>query len=480
MTRIVHNGIALSSLALRIGGAVIGSDVTVSAVCNDSREIQSGDLFIACEGSSVDGEKYTAEAFKKGASAAVVRTEGLLSGKSGIVVADPASVASSLASEFLGNPSHDLSVIGVTGTNGKTTTTWIMQAALEAEGIPTLRIGTLGAFLSLHIDEEFGLTTPDPLLLQNLIFKAKSKGAKAVVMEVSSHGLQQGRVHGIEFDGVGFTNISRDHLDYHQTMERYVSAKAEIFKLLESSSKPKKSAVMWCEDEWTKTLASTLAPKSYSLKTLNLGCITGVSSSLLEGTSFAVDGVSVNVPFIGDHNVENSSIALILLLSLGHIKSPSKFALIPPVPGRLEPVGPYKNFFVDYAHTPDALERALISLRPYCKGKLWVLFGCGGDRDKGKRPVMGEIACRLADEVVLTSDNPRTEDPQSIVEDARKGCSGKNIHVEVDRSKALHFLAKHVAPEDVALVAGKGHENYQIIGKTKIHFSDQEILKEAL
>lgn len=476
MTRIVGKPQLLSDLAKLIGGELIGTDYRVSSISNDSREIQKGDLFISIDGSTHKGDKFLSQAFQNGAAAAVVSSRESLDGQSGIACNKPNFAASFIAGELLGNPSKDLTVIGVTGTNGKTTTTWIITEILESIGIKTLRIGTLGASLKGEFEQEIGMTTPDPLSVQHFLAQAKSKGAKAVVMEVSSHALHQGRVAGVHFDGFGFTNISQDHLDYHQTMERYVKAKALVAPLLAKSSKKNKSLVVCAGDEWTKKLVNSNDFKSLPLKAFNPDLIEVISSDI-SGQTFCVNGVNITIPLIGLHNTENSAVAFLLLNSLGLLNSAGPFAEISPVPGRLEPVG--KNFFVDYAHTPDALLRVLKTLKPYVKRKLWVVFGCGGDRDKGKRSQMGEIACNFADEVVVTSDNPRTEDPKSIVQDILKGCTG-NVTTLVDRAEAIRHSVSNASSEDIVLIAGKGHENYQILGTQKIHFSDREVIEEAL
>jgi UDP-N-acetylmuramoyl-L-alanyl-D-glutamate--2,6-diaminopimelate ligase len=389
-----------------------------------------------------------------------------------------------------GDPSKKMQLVGITGTNGKTTTHWLIYHAYQTLAAPALRIGTLGAWADGCVNGPESLTTPDASLVQTYLAQALAAGVRFCVMEASSHALCQARVDHVYFDVGAFTNLTRDHLDYHGDMERYFEAKARLFDLIAAGPKSVRAAAVNLDDPYglrlqEKIAALKLNDFSYgrdlraAIKILSFAQ-TNLGSTLLLG--YNNKRYELKSHFIGDHNASNLAAAFAGLLALGFNPGEIVAALAkaPPVPGRLEPVGNAKvGVYVDYAHTPDALEKALITLRPIVKRKLWVLFGCGGDRDRGKRPQMGSIAARLADGVVVTSDNPRTEDPQKIIDDILS--SGiKPAVVEADRRIAIAKCIGLAQDGDVVLLAGKGHENYQIIGSAKLPFSDGVEAKRVL
>jgi UDP-N-acetylmuramyl-tripeptide synthetase len=385
-----------------------------------------------------------------------------------------------------------MQVIGVTGTNGKTTTNWIIYQVLQQLGVGALRVGTLGSEYLGGARRDGGLTTPDAPSIHALLAEAYAAGARYAVMEASSHALHQSRLDHVQFDVGVFTNLTRDHLDYHNTFEEYFAAKSALFDLVGGASKATKAAVVNIDDPYGRRIVETLLRRG--LREWSFGTDRAATvrvSSIREvgsGMVFTVEirdhaGIcEVAVPFIGMHNTENVVAALTSCLALGFRIEAILEALpkVAQVPGRLERVGlSGPRVFVDYAHTPDALERVLKALRPSTEGKLWVVFGCGGDRDRGKRPEMGLIASRLADEVVVTSDNPRTEAPEGIIDDILESGVKARI-VEVDRRLAIGEAIRHAQHSDTVLIAGKGHEDYQIIGNTTLPFSDQAVALDYL
>lgn len=446
-------------------------DIAIAGLSNDSRECLPGDLFIAVSGSSTNSAQFVTQAISKGAAAVLVSEGDVVSESIPFIrVKDTKKIISKLAGFLLDTPSMKLTLIGVTGTNGKTTTSWITQHLLESIGVRTLRIGTLGAEIKDVLFEDFGLTTPDPIKLQSLMFEAVKLGAKAVVMEVSSHALHQSRVDGVHFDGVIFTNLTRDHLDYHGTEENYYTAKASLFSLLKTSKKTRKISIIAGHDHWSKRAFNDSLASIENTKKIAHPSDVVIS---LQGSSFTYEKNQFKTPYVGLYNIENFLCAYEALKGLGF--SISKSESLPSVPGRLEQVS--KGIFIDYAHTPDALENALSTLRKLTSGKLIVAFGCGGDRDKGKRKIMGEISSRLADKIIITSDNPRTEDPSRIIEEIAEGSFG-NFEKIVDRREAIQTGVRLISDGDIFLIAGKGHEEYQVIGTEKKHFSDkEEVLK---
>jgi UDP-N-acetylmuramoyl-L-alanyl-D-glutamate--2,6-diaminopimelate ligase len=381
----------------------------------------------------------------------------------------------------------------VTGTNGKTTTTWLIWEVLNALGVPAVRVGTLGmVFQNLSVES---LTTPDPLALQGFLAKAKESGARALVMEVSSHGLDQRRVDSVPFQVGVFTNLTRDHLDYHGTLERYFEAKARLFELVGNDPMGQGVAVVNLDGEAGRAMHErAMEPRGgLALRDLSFGTMDGApirlnrfheseAGSELELVMAGKDVISIRSPLIGRHNAENLAAAFGACVGAGCDPKEVAEALshTSQVPGRLERVGRGDpRVFVDYAHTPDALERALQAVRVSCSGPLWVVFGCGGDRDRGKRPLMAAVAARLADAVVVTSDNPRTEHPEAIISEILSGGVTAR-HIDSDRRAAIRYAISHAGPGATVVIAGKGHEDYQILGTTKVPFSDQDEAREAI
>lgn len=488
-----------------VSAAQLASYLDVKVRCGDehaiasrlavsSQLVESGTCFIAIPGVAADGHRYVPEAVAKGASVIITQAGAscapLAPNIAQIEVKDSRRAASQLAAWYYRYPSRSLQIVGITGTNGKTSSNWFVYHLLKSLGIPCMRLGTLGAALPHGVESLAMRTTPNAVQLQELLSRGCEQGAKAAVLEVSSHALDQCRAEDLEFDVVAFTNLTRDHLDYHGDMERYFHAKRHLFTLAERSIKPLVTAVVCVDDPYGQRLADEVSSKGL----LNLITIGFSPHAVLRAKSYEVNGGfttlhfsspegegCVTYPFIGAHNALNMLTALGCLRGLGISKDRWDAAtqIIPPISGRLELVyGDGPIVFVDYAHTPDALEKALCAAREVTKGTLWVVFGCGGDRDPGKRPIMATVASRFADRVVLTSDNPRTEDPAKIIQEALDCPSGSAIRargiVEVDRAKAIAETLRRAEPQDVVVIAGKGHEDYQIFGTEKVHFSDQE------
>lgn len=487
--------IALNTLAHALGGTLIGDlthEVLASRVVSSGATTTPGSLFVAVRGHNTDGHQFVNQAFSLGAVGAVVEDPAVLNGRPGIVVQDSRVALSRLAALFAGDPSNEMKVIGVTGTNGKTTTTWIIYHILQAIGGGSLRIGTLGWEYLGRTGAEGVLTSPDPISLHSIMRQACDEGAASCVMETSSHALHQARVKDVAFDVAVFTNLTRDHLDYHRTFDNYFAAKRHLFELLRDSTKATRGAVINGDDAYGQRLIAEI--HSLGLNDWSFGraanCTVQITSITETPGAMQIEvsltrlnrALTISAPFIGAHNAENVVAAFAACCALGYEPGWVAEAIrgVPQVPGRLERVGTSAvRVFVDYAHTPDALERAIAALRPSTEGKLWVVFGCGGDRDKGKRPIMGTVAASGADRVVVTSDNPRTEDPNGIISDVLSSGIAPCI-TEVDRRRAIVEAVNAASPGDTVLIAGKGHENYQIIGNEKSHFSDQEVAHEAL
>jgi UDP-N-acetylmuramoyl-L-alanyl-D-glutamate--2,6-diaminopimelate ligase len=482
---------SLHEVARLVHGTVVnhadGSSVICRALTASSASVETGTLYVAVRGFSVDGHTFVSDAFSRGACAALVEDVEALEGMPGVVVPQARRALSAIAASFHGDPSSRMKVVGITGTNGKTTTNWIVYQLLERMGVGALRIGTLGSeYLGSH-RRDGTLTSPDALSIHALMAEAERAGARSCVMETSSHALDQARLDDVQFDVGVFTNLTRDHLDYHGTFENYFAAKRTLFSLMSAGNKETRAAVINIDDPYGRKLVeelSALGLRDWSFGTstdaaVRLSSIREVGAGMVLVLSLRDVGESVEIraPFIGSHNAENIMAAFAACLALGCSSESLVMALpaIDQVPGRLERVsGEGPRVFVDYAHTPDALERALKAVRPSTEGKLWVVFGCGGDRDRGKRPEMGRVAGRFADEVVVTSDNPRTEAPETIVADILTSGIDARV-VEVDRRAAVGEAIRRAAPEDTILIAGKGHEDYQIIGKEKFPFSDQAV-----
>lgn len=472
-------------------GEINEPDTLVDSFSSCSEDVVPGTLFIACRGVGADGHDFIEKAFSKGASAAVVSNLARLDGKPGFEASNSRALVSRLCAYAYQNPSHSMKVIGVTGTNGKTTTNWLLYHSLRSLGAKALRVGTLGFEISDGASSEESLTTPGPEDIHKILAQARDAGCQFAVMEVSSHALHQQRVDDVAFDAAIFTNITHDHLDYHRTFDEYFKAKRRLFELLKVSKKDRKifcSNFNFVEGE---KVAHDFARSfdfdrsiSYDDKAfVRIKNITRAGTKSIVTLEIEGGFYELTTSFLGKHNAENLAQTFGVLHGFGYTphEIAAAIAKVPAVPGRLEPFE-YNGVatYVDYAHSPDALERVLSCLREIADRRLLLMFGCGGDRDWRKRPVMGDIAARLADYIVVTSDNPRTEDPQRIVDDILSGelVAGGNCRVEVDRAEAIRAVLSEAREGDVVLIAGKGHENYQIVGKDKRHFSDQEEIRK--
>ena len=465
-------------------------DSPVANVREDSRLVQPGDLFIARAGVQTDGAKFVADAVARGAIAIV--TESRLPDISipQIIVSRAAAAVSTLAHLFHGQPTESVKTLAITGTNGKTTTAYLVRHLLASV---KQRCGLIG---TVELDDGQStqpatMTTPGACELAELFATMRDHGCPSCAIEVSSHALDQDRVAGMRFAGAGFTNLTGDHLDYHKTMEHYAAAKAKLFESLDENA----VAVVNAASEWSTWMERKCVARKIRF---GIGAAPGVDyqardvSITADGSSFvlvAPDGrAHVTMGLIGRHNIENALLAAALVgetfgLTVHQIAAGLKDAT--GAPGRLQVVQQGQPFsvLVDYAHTDDALENVLTALRPLTHGKLRVLFGCGGDRDASKRPRMAKIAEQLADVVYLTSDNPRKEQPDSILDMIAAGFSGKRIKPvfrEVDRRTAIEHALADAQAGDVVLLAGKGHENYQIIGTERRHFDDVEEARRVL
>ena len=462
---------------------------TVTDIVDDSRAVRPGTLFVAVRGTERDGHDYLPDAGTRGATAAIVE-DATRAPVPAIVVRDGRRAAAIAAAAFFGEPASAIRAIAVTGTNGKTTTVGMLRHLLDEPAAVSASIGTIGVLISsagVPLEGGAGLTTPGPIELQRVLRGLADRGVRTVAMEVSSHSLEQRRIEGMRFDTAVFTNLTRDHLDYHGTMELYFDAKARLISHLSRHG----VAVVNADDvAWT---ALPPAPRRLRFGSRGQGAEVwaddvrftprGSTWTLVAEPSVvtgrALHNAEVKLPLIGDFNVVNalgaSAAALAMGLSVAEVAR--RLATLPQVPGRLEIVLDRPTVLRDYAHTPDALERALHAVRPFVQGRLTVVFGCGGDRDRGKRPVMGGIAERLADHVIITSDNPRTEDPELILDEIEAGMRRDHERIE-DRRAAIARALATASPSDVILLAGKGHETYQIRGTARLPFDEREIVRE--
>jgi UDP-N-acetylmuramoyl-L-alanyl-D-glutamate--2,6-diaminopimelate ligase len=454
-----------------------------SGIGMDSRTVTPGSIYIAVRGSQTDGHRFVAEAVKRGAKAVVVESPQQ-AGVPEIVVGDGRKAALVLGGAWYGWPARSLTLIGVTGTNGKTTTTGLLRHLFNKQGAAG-SIGTLGAFDGGGdpIPSTAGtLTTPGPIDLQATLAELVRRDCRHVAMEASSHSLDQGRLDGLAFAAALYTNLTRDHLDYHGTMEAYLAAKLKLSALLALSGV---EVVNLDDDAWR-----AIPPRSARI-TFGLHPAADVRASEITldatGSRFRLSGrfgvAEASLPLLGDFNVANALAAAACGLALGEplTEIVARLASAPQVPGRMERISEHPCVVLrDYAHTPDALDRALRTLRPLTRGRVIVVFGCGGDRDKGKRPIMGRIAADLADLAVATSDNPRTENPDAIIDDVEQGMGGVPHLRITDRLRAIHTALGEARAGDTLLLAGKGHETYQVIGTDKLPFDEREIVRDAV
>lgn len=478
---------------------LIGDDVEVTDITHDSRKVREGSIFVCLKGLKVDGHDFIQDALRKGAVAVVAEREVSTNGKPLVLVPDSREALAWLCHRFHGEPTKSLTVIGVTGTNGKTTTTHLIAHLLNSEfgkGVEVAAVlGTVGVKWRGQIWET-DQTTPDAPELVRWLARLRDEGAKFVVMEVSSHALAQKRSDGILFDAAVFTNLSRDHLDFHGDFENYFAAKARLFtEYAEIARQHDKffHAFINADDPYGQRLL-TMCPAPKTTYGFNEDADYRAVDLHLSpsGTQFTIVTRPLSHaprPFftrlLGRFNVANALAAVAVARHFGVSWETIADALpnFKAPPGRLEIVDEGQPFTVavDYAHTPDALEKVILTVRELTEGRVIVVFGCGGDRDPTKRPEMGRIATQLADYTVITSDNPRTEDPLKIIEQIVAGVvPGAKYHVEPDRRRAIAHAIEFARPKDFILIAGKGHETYQIIGAQKLPFDDREVAREAL
>lgn len=459
------------------------TDATVSGITDDSRSVAPGDLYCAWAGSAVDAHDFVAAAASAGASAALVERHVSGAEIPQIIVHDGRRAAAVAASVLYGEPEHSLRLAGVTGTNGKTTTVWILRHMLSQRDA-TASLGTLGLILddgSIQPDSE-ALTTPGPVEMARTLRMLVDRSVRTLAMEVSSHALEQGRVHALRFDVAVFTNLTRDHLDYHGTLEEYRRAKRSLVSLL----KPDGSAVVNADEPaWHGLTREAAASLTYGAEHPADVRATAIELSA-SGARFELhtpDGSAHTVlPLLGGFNVHNALAAAGACLAMGFTvhETAAAMATIPQVPGRLERISDVPcPVLRDYAHTPDALKQVLTALRPLTAGRLIVAFGAGGDRDRGKRQLMGTVASEHADVAIVTSDNPRTEDPDAIIDDIEKGMNGRQVRI-TDRREAIAHALGMAEADDVILLAGKGHETYQIIGEEKRAFDERQIVSSLV
>lgn len=476
------------------------AETEITELCNDARKVIPGAAFIAVKGYRHDGHDFLEQAVDKGAALLVVEDVSKVPGEfKGLVFqsADNRELLQKLSANWFSHPSKQLFALGVTGTNGKTSITYLFEHVLNLLRLPCGVIGTINHHLQDQVWDT-SVTTPGVLDLQMRLRQMHDAGAKAVAIEVSSHAIAQKRVDGVHFNVVVFTNLTRDHLDYHQDMQSYFAAKQRLFtELLWQNQKPSPFAIINVDDEWGAKLrvASPAGLWTYGKSSRADFCF-NVEQVSFTSTQFQLKSpfgtFNCEIPMCGEHNVYNC-VAVVASAALAGIpvsKALESLKSFQGVPGRLQPVPNERslNVFVDYAHSPDALKnvlQALIKVREsmQAKSKIWTIFGCGGDRDKGKRPLMAQAACQYSDFVMITSDNPRTEDPNEIIDEIFTGvgeADRSRVYRQVDRKQAIAEVIAKAQLGDVILIAGKGHEEYQIVGHEKSVFSDLKTAQELL
>ncbi|TCS84418.1 UDP-N-acetylmuramoyl-L-alanyl-D-glutamate--2,6-diaminopimelate ligase [Tepidibacillus fermentans] len=471
-------------------------DIEINGIEVDSRKVQPGSVFLCLPGFTADGHDFAPKAIENGAVALICERELSISVPQ-VIVKDSRFAMAFLADRFYGHPSQQLKVIGVTGTNGKTTTTHLIDKILTDQGNTTGLIGTIKMKIGNEIFDVKN-TTPDALELQRSLAKMVEIGSDYAVMEVSSHALDMGRVRGVKYHVGVFTNLTQDHLDYHVTMEQYRHAKGLLFSQLgnvySNEVCENQYAVLNVDDEATEYYRRITSAQviTYGIDRDADVKATNIKISAY-GNEFTVEtfkgSIDLQLKLVGKFNVYNALAAITVALIEGITLESIKKSLeeIDGIDGRFEPVALGQDFavLVDYAHTPDSLENVLKTVKEFAKGKIYCVFGAGGDRDKTKRPLMGKIAVQYSDVAVVTSDNPRTEDPDQIIEDILAGIREMNTGADkyvaiVDRKKAIEYAIQKAEKNDVIVIAGKGHETYQILHDKVIHFDDREIAREAI
>ena len=496
LSKLLDGVVVTKMFQTMFGRMVVTHEVEVRNVQYDSRRVERGDMFVAIRGTAFDGHAYISGAVNNGAIVVVMENDSAMpdsyfmhAGVTKVVVPNTRVALARMSAQYYGHPSEHLSVVGVTGTNGKTTTAHLIASIAEHQGGKAGLIGTIEYRIGDEVMPSTH-TTPESLELNALLSRMVAAGCSSAVMEVSSHSLDQHRVHGVSFSVGVFTNLTQDHLDYHGSMEKYFEAKSVLFRSLGEES----WAVVNVDDPCgTKLLAMTRA------RTLSFG-MTGPADISAEQVSLSIRGTTclirhggesmqIETPLVGKFNVSNILAAFGAGIALGISKPAIGLALkaMAPVRGRFEPISSPQGWtaIVDYAHTPDALEKALHAVHDVFsaseRGRIITVFGCGGNRDTSKRPKMAAVATALSDMTIVTSDNPRLEDPALIIAQVAGGAlPGKTVEKIVDRREAIVRALALARPHDVVLIAGKGHEDYQVIGDKKVHFSDKEIVQDYI
>lgn len=465
-------------------------DLEISSIEMDDRKVSNGTLFVCIEGFTVDGHDYAENAVANGA-VAVIAEKNLSLSVPVIVVSETTRALAMLASEFLGNPTKHLPLIGITGTNGKTTITYLLETIFNYNKMKTGLIGTI----QMKVGEDafpINNTTPDALQLQRNFKKMMDADVKQAIMEVSSHALDQGRVFGCDYDVAVFTNLSQDHLDYHKDMDDYLRAKSLLFSQLGNTyGHSRKYAVINSDEKASHLLRKSTAQHLISYGINNQSDVMATNIEMgITGTKFTLrtpkGETKINSNLIGKFNVYNmlASAAAALARNVPLTVIKEAFEHVTGIDGRFEPVLADQSYavIVDYAHTPDSLKNVLDTIKGFAKQKVYVVVGCGGDRDRTKRPLMAKIAAEYADQAIFTSDNPRTEKPEKILDDMVAGLDKKttNYKVIVNRKDAILAAINMASKDDVVLIAGKGHETYQLIGKEKFDFDDRKVARAAI
>jgi UDP-N-acetylmuramoyl-L-alanyl-D-glutamate--2,6-diaminopimelate ligase len=465
-------------------------DREITGITCDSRRVMPGNMFVAVRGGRTDGHRFVEAAIDRGALAVVLESDANFRRVTRIKVSDARRSMAQASAQFYNHPSQSLKVVGITGTNGKTTTAFMVRAIMEAAGLPCGLLGTVQYQIGQRVIPA-SRTTPESVEIQEMMSQMLRAGCGGVSMEVSSHALDQSRVAEVDFDVAVFTNLSQDHLDYHGTMENYFESKVKLFSALGTVRKAGR-AVVNADNAYGRELIKRLggdhAVVSYGVKSAAVVRATDVRVSP-EGSYFVVHtpqgSIPMSLPLIGRYNVSNAlaaiSAGLALDIDLQAIEP--ALAKFRPVPGRVEKVNTREDYsvFIDYAHTADALRNVLVTLSELTRGRLIVVFGCGGDRDKGKRKSMGQAAADLADFSILTSDNPRTEDPREILSQIEEGFWASTVRryqVIEDRREAIERALDIARPGDTVLIAGKGHEAYQEFADTVVPFNDRLVVEE--
>ena len=476
---------------LKSAGMATGlADAEISSLCHDSRRATPGCLYFAVPGATHDGSTFIAEAVSNGATGVVTSSPPDSSACPMVVVSDVRSAMADIAAAFHNHPDHSLKCIGVTGTNGKTTTTFLARHILDSNSQRCGLIGTV-KYIVAGTERPAPHTTPESLDLLEILAEIRDTGGRAAAIEVSSHALVLQRVRGIEFNAAVFTNLTQDHLDFHGTMDAYYDAKASLFESLCNQSTKRGRAIINSDDRFGLRLIDQFSKKTKIITYgRNVHADYRASSIRIEakGTTFALEtrGKSflVRLPLIGLFNVYNALAAIAAAVTCGveARAAVDAVAKCPQVPGRLERIPCKRNFqvFVDYAHTDDALRNVLSTLRELQPARIITVFGCGGDRDRSKRPLMAKAAEELSNHVILTSDNPRSEDPERILDEIEKGLRRKSHDRIADREAAIRHAVELAAPGDIVLIAGKGHEKTQESRGVKIPFDDVDIAQKAI